>query len=164
MSFLFSTTNLSEPTKKEIKTLMAIVMQNGLMIQHLQLMVAMRGKEIEEEKRREESHWLREKEAKEEEEKQNKLREEEIRTMREWSKEESQEYVEKFRGYREDTRCRKYGWFGHMAYHCRKEEIETKREQRGGPFKNKWDVKVDSVLGPELSQLPSKSALTKRTQ
>jgi len=38
MSFLFTTTNLPEPTKKEMKVLMAIVMQNGLMIQQLQLM------------------------------------------------------------------------------------------------------------------------------
>ena len=42
-----------------------------------------------------------------EEEKQKKLREEEVRTMSTWSEEESQQYVERFRGYRGDTRCRK---------------------------------------------------------
>jgi len=33
MSFLFTTTSLPEPTEEEMKVLMAIVMQNGLMIQ-----------------------------------------------------------------------------------------------------------------------------------
>jgi len=42
-------------------------------------------------------------------------------------------------GYRENTRCRKCGWFGHMTYHCRGEEIEAEREQRGGWFKNWWE-------------------------
>ena len=55
MLFPFTTTTLPEPTKEELKTLMAIVMQNGLMIQQLQLMVALRQKEIEEEEQKEES-------------------------------------------------------------------------------------------------------------
>jgi len=55
MSLPFTTTNLPEPTEKEMKSLMAIVMQNGLMIKQLQLMVALKQKEIEEEKNREES-------------------------------------------------------------------------------------------------------------
>jgi len=46
--------------------------------------------------------------------------------------------VERYRGYRGDTRCRKCGWFGHMAHHCRREEIEAERELRGGLFKNRW--------------------------
>jgi len=46
--------------------------------------------------------------------------------------------MEKFRGHREDTRYRKCGWFGHMAHHCRREEIEAEREQRGGLQKNRW--------------------------
>ena len=80
---------------------------------------------------------MKEREAEEEEEKQNKLREEKIRTMREWDKEKSWEYVKRFRGYRRDTRCKKYGWFGHMAHHCRRKEIKTEREQRGEWFKNR---------------------------
>jgi len=55
MSFPFTTTNLPEPTKEKMKALMAIVMQNSLMIQQLQLMVAMRQKEMEEEEEREEN-------------------------------------------------------------------------------------------------------------
>jgi len=55
MSLPFTTTNLPEPTKEEMKSLMAIVIQNSLMIQQLQLMVALRQKEIEEEENREES-------------------------------------------------------------------------------------------------------------
>jgi len=51
----FTTTNLLEPTEEEIKALMAVVMQNSLMIQQLQLMVALRQKEIEKEEDREES-------------------------------------------------------------------------------------------------------------
>jgi len=52
---LFTTANLPEPTEEEMKTLMAVVMQNGLMIQQLQLMVALQQKEIEEEEQREEN-------------------------------------------------------------------------------------------------------------
>jgi len=78
MSFPFSTTNLPGPTEEEIKVLITVVMQNGLMIQQVQLMVTVKQKEIEEEEMREENHWLKEKEAEEEEEKQIKLREEEI--------------------------------------------------------------------------------------
>ena len=57
-------------------------------------MVALRQKEIEKEKNREESRQQREEEAKVEEEKQKELREEEVRVMRGWTEEESQEYVE----------------------------------------------------------------------
>jgi len=41
MSLPFNTTNLLEPTEEEMKALMSTVMQNGLMIQQLQLMVAL---------------------------------------------------------------------------------------------------------------------------
>jgi len=51
MSLPFDTTTLPEPTEEEIKALMAVVMQNGLTIQQLQLMVALKQKEIEEEER-----------------------------------------------------------------------------------------------------------------
>jgi len=56
-----------------------------------------------------------------------------------WSKEKSQRYVERFRGYRGDKRCRKCSWFGHMAHQCRREEIEAKRELRGGLRENRWE-------------------------
>ena len=72
-----------------MKILMAIVMQNGLMIQQLQLMVVVRQKEIEEEEVREESRQQKEKEKEEKEAKLKELREEEIRTMGGLSKEES---------------------------------------------------------------------------
>ena len=85
----FDTTTLLEPTKEELKTLMAVVMQNSLMIQQLQLMVALKQKEKEEEELREESWRQRERDTKKEEEKQNKLKEEEVRVMRIWSKEKS---------------------------------------------------------------------------
>jgi len=55
MSLPFNTTTLPEPTEEELKTLMAVVMQNSLMIQQLQLMVALQQKEIEKEEEREES-------------------------------------------------------------------------------------------------------------
>jgi len=85
----FNTTTLPEPTEEEIKALMAIVMQNSLMIQQLQLMVAIRQKEIDEQEDRRRKEREEEEEKSIEEEKQNKLKEEEIRTMRTWSKEES---------------------------------------------------------------------------
>jgi len=50
MSLPSNTNTLPEPTEEEMKVLMAIVMQNGLMIHQLQLMVALKQKEIEEEK------------------------------------------------------------------------------------------------------------------
>jgi len=89
MLLSFDITNLLEPTEEEMKTLITVVMQNGLMIQQLQLMVALKQKEIEEEEQREVSWQQREKEAEAEEEKQKELREEEVRTMRTWNKEES---------------------------------------------------------------------------
>jgi len=138
MSLPFDATTLPELTEEETKTLMAAIMQNGLMIQQLQLMVALRQKEMEEEERERKRGHQEEEEAKMEEEKQNKLREEEVRTMRTWSKEESRRYVERFRGYRGDTRYRKCGWFGHMAHHCRRAEIEVEREQTGGLQENRW--------------------------
>jgi len=55
MSFPFTTTNLPELTEEEMKTLMAVVMQKSLMIQQLQLMVALKQKEVEEEEQREQS-------------------------------------------------------------------------------------------------------------
>jgi len=60
MSFPFTTTNLPELTEEEMKTLMAVVMQNGLMIQQLQLMVALKQKEVEEEEQREQSQRQKE--------------------------------------------------------------------------------------------------------
>ena len=95
---------------------MAVIMQNGLMIQQLQLMVALKQKKIEEEELRKERQRQKERDAKEEEEKQNKLREEEVRVMKSWSEEESQWYVERFRGYRGDKRCKRCSWFGHTAH------------------------------------------------
>jgi len=84
----FDATTLPELTE-ETKTLMAAIMQNGLMIQQLQLMVALKQKEMEEEERGRQRRQQEKEEEKMEEEKQNKLREEEIRMMRTWSKEES---------------------------------------------------------------------------
>ena len=54
---------------------MAAIMQNGLMVQHLQLMVALRQKGIEEEENRKQ--------------RERNEREEEVRMMSTWSKEES---------------------------------------------------------------------------
>ena len=75
MSLPFDTTNLPEPTEEEMKILMAAIMQNGLMVQQLQLMVALRQKEIEEEENRKQ--------------RERNEREEEVRMMSTWSKEES---------------------------------------------------------------------------
>ena len=140
MLLSFNTTTLPEPTKEEIKALMAIVMQNGLMIQQLQLMVAMRQKEIDEQEDRRRKEQEKEEERKVEEEKQNRLKEEEIRMMSTWSEKESQQYVERFRGYRGDRRCKKCNWFGHRAYQCKRREVEAERELRGGSDENRWKL------------------------
>jgi len=138
MSLPFNTTTLPEPTEEEMKALMAVVMQNSLMIQQLQLMVALRQKEIKKEENWRQKEWEEQEEAHMEERKQKELREEEVRTMMEWTKEESQQYVERFRGYKGDKRCRKCSWFGHTAHQCRREEIEAERELRGGLVENRW--------------------------
>jgi len=59
--------------------------------------------------------------------------------MKEWSKEESQRYVEKFRGYRGDIRCKRCGWFRYKAQHFRKEEVEAERKLRGEWHENMWE-------------------------
>jgi len=136
VSLPFDTTTLPALTEEETKILMAAIMKNGLMIQQLQLMVALRQKEIE----KKENRRQRERGGKEKKEKQNKLKEKEVRTMETWSKEESRRYVEKFRGYRGDKRCRRCNWFGHTAHQCRREKIEAEREQRGGLNENRWEL------------------------
>jgi len=136
-----------------MKILMAIVMQNSLMIQQLQLMVALKQKEIEEKESREESQRQKEVEAQVEEKKQKELREEEVRTMRGWTEEESRQYVEKFRGYRGDKRCRKCSWSRHMAHQCRREEIEAEREQRGGLQENRWEPLKCRVMVSEEERI-----------
>jgi len=138
MSLPFTITTLPEPTEEEIKALMAVVIQNSLMIQQLQLMVVMRQKEIDEQEDRKRKEGEEEEEKKIEEEKQNKLKEEEVRMMSTWSKEESRQYVEKFRGYRGDKRCRKCSWFGHITHQCRREEVEAEREKKGRLQENRW--------------------------
>ena len=117
-----------------MKILMAAIMQNGLMVQQLQLMVALRQKKIDEEENRKQ----RKKDEKEEEKKQTKLEEEEVRAMSAWSEKESQRYVEKYRGYKGDRRCKKCSWFGHRAHQCRREEVEAAKELRGGSDENRW--------------------------
>ena len=66
--------------------------------------------------------------------------------MSTWSKEESWKYVERFREYRGDRRCRKCGWFRHIAHHCRRMEIEAERELRGGLYKNGWEPLRSRVM------------------
>ena len=110
------------------------------MIQQLQLMVVLKQKEIKEEEQKEEGQRQKERDTEEKEERQNKWKEEEIGMIKTWSKEESQKYVERFREYKGDTRCRKCGWFGHMAHHCRRMEIKAEREQRGGLCENRWEL------------------------
>jgi len=79
MSLPFNTTTLPELTEEETKILMATIMQNGLMIQQLQLMVTLKQKEEEQSK---ECRRQREQSKREKEEKENKLKEEEVKMMR----------------------------------------------------------------------------------
>jgi len=65
MSLPFDTNNLPELTEEEMKILMAAIIQNGLMIQQLQLVVVLRQKKIE----KEENRRQRERNEKEKEEK-----------------------------------------------------------------------------------------------
>jgi len=52
MSLPFNTINLPEPTEEELKALIAVAMQNGLIIQQLQLMVVLQREATGEERRR----------------------------------------------------------------------------------------------------------------
>jgi len=124
----FDTTNLPEPTEEEMKILMTTIMQNSLIIQQLQLMVALKQKEQREERERDE---------KVEEEKQDKLKKEEVRTMETWSEKKSRQYVERFKGYRGNKRCKRYSWFRYMAHQCKRKEIKAERELRGGSMENR---------------------------
>ena len=85
------------------------------------------------------------------------MKEEEVRTMKTWSEEESRQYVERFRAYRGDKRCRKCSWFGHMAHRCRKEEIEAEREQRGGLQENRWKLLECRVMRCEEEREAARS-------
>jgi len=102
-------------------------------------MVALQQKEIEEEEQKKESRCWKESKPEEEKEKQKELREEEVRMMRTWSEEKSQRYVERFRGYRGDRRCKKCRWFRYMAHHYRRIEIKAERELKGGLCENGWE-------------------------
>jgi len=85
MSLPFNSQTLPELTEEEVKALSTIIMQNGLMIQQLQLMMEMHKMEQAEEEEKE----CQRKETVEVEAREKKLKEEEIRTMQSWSKEES---------------------------------------------------------------------------
>jgi len=87
MSLPFDTNNLPELIEGEMKILMAAIMQNSLMIQQLQLMVALRQKEIEKEESRRQRERDKQEEARVEEKKLKELREEEVRMMSTWNEE-----------------------------------------------------------------------------
>ena len=61
--------------------------------------------------------------------------------------------TERFRGHRGDRRCRKCGWFGHMAHHCRRAEIEAEREQRGRLQENRWEPLRCRVMASEEERM-----------
>jgi len=75
-----------------------------------------------------------------------------------WSEEESWKYIKKFRGYRGDTRYRKCGWFRHMAHHCRRIEIEARREQRGEFSENRWELLRCRMMTCEEERMVVRSA------
>jgi len=127
-------------------------------------MVALKQKKIEEDKQRGEKRRERERDKEAEEEKQNKLKNEEVRVMRTWSEEENRQYVEKFRGYRGDKRCRKCSWFGHVAHQCRREEIEAERELRGGWTENRWELLKCRVMVCEEERVAACSKRRKAQQ
>jgi len=39
-------------------------------------------------------------------------------------------YIEMMRGRRDNRRCHKCGWFGHLARHCRQKEILAERRRK----------------------------------
>ena len=65
--------------------------------------------------------------------------------------------VERFRGYRGDTRCKKCGWFGHRAHHYRRAEIKAEWEQREGLFENRWELLRCRVIACEKERMAARS-------
>jgi len=57
----------------------------------------------------------------------------------------SREYFEMMRGKREDHRCKKCSWFGHMAYQCRKKEILEERRKKLSGRGNKFALLLSKV-------------------
>ena len=65
--------------------------------------------------------------------------------------------MEKFRGYRSDTRYRKCEWFGHMVHYCRRMEIDAEREQRVGSCENRWEPLRCRVMAYEEKRKAARS-------
>jgi len=54
-------------------------------------------------------------------------------------------YIEMMRGRRGDCRCRKCGWFGHLACHCRQREILAERRRKSEGGSNKFALLLSKV-------------------
>jgi len=49
------------------------------------------------------------------------------------------------RGRRDDRRCHKCGWFGHLAHYCRQKEILAKRRKKSEDKGNKFAPLLSKV-------------------
>jgi len=54
-------------------------------------------------------------------------------------------YIEMMRGRRDDCRCRKCGWFSHIAHHCRQREILEERRRKSACEGNKFTPLLSKV-------------------
>jgi len=57
----------------------------------------------------------------------------------------TRDYFEMMKGKRGNHQCKKYGWFGHMAYQCRRKEIKEQKKKKLVGGGNKFVLLLNKV-------------------
>jgi len=70
----------------------------------------------------------------------------------------TREYFEMCQGRRGDRRCQQCGWFGHMACHCKYEEVMSARQGGREGSENKWEALRTRVMACDKNRHAAHSA------